>query len=263
MLFFFIYHLKLYRRKVVLENLKKSFPEKSEKEIEEIAKKFFSHFCDVIIESIKGFHISEKEILKRHSYSNVELLNSYYEKKQSVAIVGAHYCNWEWVALSLPLVTKFKTHGIFQPLTNAAMNVLIKGSRERNGMKLVAFKEVPRVLEETKNELITMGYILDQSPGRSDRHHKWIRFLNQDTKANGTFEFLAKKHNTPVIYMNVTKKKRGYYECSFCPITDKPQETEDGYITDVFMGGLEQIIKENPQFWLWTHRRWKLKKNTP
>jgi KDO2-lipid IV(A) lauroyltransferase len=254
---FAIFHVFRYRRDVVLKNLEASFPEKSPQERDRIARAFFSHLGDLIVESIKGSTMSKAEIGRRHRYTNIELLDAYYAKGKSVSILGAHFGNWEWVALSLPLATRFKTYGIFQKLNNRFFNDVIKKSRERHGMGLIATSEVSKVLGETRDQRITMGYIGDQSPGRSARHHI-VDFLNQKTAASYGYERFAREYDTPVVYLNIVKVRRGYYEGTFYPVTDVPRQTKDGEIADAFMSKLEAIIKEQPEFWLWSHRRWKL-----
>ena len=260
--FFVLFYVARYRKRVVLENLRKAFPEKTELELAAIAKKFFAHLCDLIVESIKGGAISEAEIRLRHRYTNIELLNAYYDKGKRVTILGAHYGNWEWVALSLPLVTKFQTYGIFQTLTNPFMDRTIKKSRQRYGMKLISTKQVASTLKETQHLLTTMGYIGDQSPSRHGRHH-WITFLNQETAASTGYEHFAREYDAPVVYLNIVKVKRGYYEGTFSTIADQPRQTKDGEIVAAFMATLEQIIRARPEYWLWSHRRWKLKKGAP
>ncbi len=257
--FFVVFYVTRYRRKVVLENLAKSFPEMSEVARVAVAKKFFAHLCDLIFESIKGCAISKAEIRRRHSYTNIELLNAYYEQGRRVTILGAHYGNWEWVALSLPLVTQFQTYGIFQTLTNPFMDRTVKKSRQRHGMKLISTKEVGRTLRATQNEKTTMGYIGDQSPSRHGRHH-WLQFLNQDTAASTGYEHFAKEYDAPVVYLNIVKKRRGYYEGTFMNIAAQPRTTKEGEIVDEFMRTLERVIRAQPEFWLWSHRRWKIKK---
>jgi KDO2-lipid IV(A) lauroyltransferase len=254
-----LYYGIRYRKKVVFENLRNSFPEKNEKEIEVIAKKFFAHLCDLIFESIKGCTISKKEVLKRHSYLNPELLDSFYEKGGCVTILGSHYANWEWVALSLPLTLKFQTYGIYFPLSQKFLDKALKKSRARNGMKLISTKEVTALLREQGKERITMGYISDQSPSRHGRYH-WVRFLNQDTAAISGFENLAKEHNSPVVYLNITKKKRGYYEGEFSLIAAEPQKMGTGQIVEAYMQKLESVIRTKPEHWLWSHKRWKIKR---
>lgn len=258
-LYFLLFHVAGYRKNVVLAGLQKSFPEKSPEELADIRKKFFKHLCDLIVESFKGFVTSKEEITRRHRYTNIELLESYFKAGKSVSILGAHYGNWEWVALSLPLATKFQTYGIYQELTNKFMNKVVKSSRQRSGMILISTKEVAQTLEATKDKLITMGYIGDQSPGRHGRKY-WLKFLNQDTATMTGYEHFAKQYNTPVLYLNVEKKKRGFYECTFHVITNAPNEMPEGKIAETFMSVLEGIIKSTPEYWLWSHRRWKLKR---
>ncbi|MEW6057474.1 MAG: lysophospholipid acyltransferase family protein [Bdellovibrionota bacterium] len=258
--FFFFYYVMGYRRKVVFENLRNSFPEKTDQEIESISKKFYSHLCDLIIESIKGCSMSRAEVLRRHRYTNIEVFNKYCEAGKSVTTLGAHYGNWEWVALSLPQVAKFQTYGIFQKINNPFLDRVVKKSRERNGMKLIGKKEVAATLKEMQGRRISMGYIADQSPARTGRNH-WVTFLNQETAVTTGFEFFAKEYDTPVIYLNIVKKRRGYYEGTFYSVTDEPRKTREGEIAEAFMRRLEEIIRGKPEHWLWSHRRWKVNRS--
>lgn len=257
--YYVVYYLVRYRRKVVRENLVNSFPTMNGSEIINLEKKFYRHFCDIIFESIKGFSISDREIQKRHKYLNIDLLELHYSKGHQVSILGAHYCNWEWVALSLPRVTQFKTYGVYLPLTNLFLNRVIKESRQRSGMNLISSKEISTILKDPKKEVITMGFIGDQSPSR-DSKRQWLKFLNQDTASIKGYEYFAKEYNTPVLYLNITKPKRGHYECTFYTITDEPKLAKEGQIVETYMAMLEKFILMKPEYWLWSHRRWKIKK---
>lgn len=257
--FLIIFYLFRYRHGVVLDNLARAFPEKSEAERRAIAKDFFRHFCDVIVESVKGCSISRNAVSERHRNTNAGILEPYYRDGRQLTILGAHYANWEWVALSLPLSTKFQTYGIYQTLTNPFMNRVIKASRERNGMKLISKEEVAPTLEATKGQPITMGYIGDQSPSRHGRKY-WLQFLGQDTAAMSGFEHYAKTYDTPVLYLSIKKVRRGHYEGTLIPLFDKPRETKDGEIVETFMSRLEEVIRAEPRYWLWSHRRWKIRR---
>ena len=260
LMFYIVYYLARYRREVVRENLKNSFPEKSPHEITSIERKFYHHLCDLIIESFKGFAISDLEILKRHKFMNPEVIEARFKQGKRVLLLGSHYCNWEWDALSLPLFTNVQTYGVYQPLTNEFMNRVMKVSRERNGMKLISLKEVSKTLQETQNDKMAMGYFVDQSPGGNASRYHWMNFLNQDTAAIAVYEYLAKKVDIPVIYTKMIKTKRGHYESTFIPITDEPRTTKDGFLVETYMRILEKTIQEKPEYWLWSHRRWKIKR---
>jgi KDO2-lipid IV(A) lauroyltransferase len=259
-LFCVLYHGIGYRRRVVAENLRNSFPEKSANELESLTRDFYRHLCDLILESVKGCTISRKEIARRHCYANIELLERYFEQGRRVTILGAHVGNWEWVALSLPLATRFQTYGIFQKMSNPFMNKAAKRSRERHGMKLIGKKEVASVLRDTRGDLITMGYIGDQSPSPAGRN-SWLEFLNQETAITTGFEHFAREHDMPVVYLNITKTKRGHYVGTFHSIAEEPRATAEGQIAAAFMRTLEKIIMDAPAHWLWSHRRWKLKRD--
>lgn len=249
-----------YRKKVVVEGLTRSFPEKSTQEIEEITRLFFAHFCDIVVESIKGCTISAKEIKKRYRYTNIELLDRYTAQGRRVTIVGPHYSNWEWNALGFPLAAAHQHYAVYQTLTHPFMDRVIKKTRERTGMKLVSTKEVAQLWASTPNDRGTIGYVADQSPGRTGRKF-WLKFLNQETAASGGYEKFAKEYDTPVVYVSIEQEKRGYFVGTLILLTDDPRSMQEGQVVERFYSVLEGKIRQRPELWLWTHRRWKIKRD--
>jgi KDO2-lipid IV(A) lauroyltransferase len=259
-LYLLIYHIVGYRKKVVFTNLYNSFPQKNTEEITEIATKFYKHFCDVMIESIKIFSISVQELGKRIKIRNPELANRFYYQGKSILVVGGHYNNWELYAVSCNTHTKLKFSGIYTPLSNKFFNKKMIESRSKFGTVLVPKKDVKKYFEQNKDKLTATVFGADQSPSATKKKTYWTRFLNQDTAVMFGSEKYAKEYNYPVLFIKIDKIKRGYYEGNFEIITEGPQSMAYGEITEKHTKALEEQILEKPEFWLWTHKRWKVKK---
>jgi KDO2-lipid IV(A) lauroyltransferase len=258
LLYLLLYKVFKYRQKVVRNNLVNSFPGKSIKEIIRIEQKFYSHLCDLIVESISLFSISEKELAQRCKLLNPEILDQFYEQKKSLIIVAGHYNNWEMTATIMSTQVKHQAIGIYTPMSNKFFDRKFLKSRERFGLKMVSKKLVKEEFENNKERLTATLFATDQSPTFSKRVH-WTIFLNQCTPVFLGAERFAKEYDLPVLYAYVNKIKRGYYETKIVVLENEPARTSDGEITDKHTGRLEQQIKETPQYWLWTHKRWKRK----
>ena len=257
-LYLVIYKVVGYRKEVVLTNLKNSFPDKNKQELNKIMGNFYRHFCDVIMESLKGFTISEKELRRRLIIKNPKFSNNFADKGQSIIFVGGHYNNWEICAQAFAMHSNHDCIGIYKPLSNAFINNKIYTSRSKYGMNLVAMKQAKKSFEEkSKPRAIVFGS--DQNPSSPNRAH-WMQFLNQDTAVLFGVEKYSKEYDWPVVFVSISKVKRGYYEVEYSLITDKPTEQPHGKITEDFTNRLEQDIINQPQYWLWTHKRWKHKR---
>jgi KDO2-lipid IV(A) lauroyltransferase len=257
MLFPIIYYVVAYRKKVVLGNLRSSFPEKSEKEIHAIARKFYRHFTDVIFEILKMRTISTGALRRRMRYSNPELLQDLHDRGKGLIGMLAHYNNWEWtVAISDgPQQAK----AIYKPLNNKYFDRFMKKTRERHGVELITTRETLRRIlkDQREGRLVGYGFISDQSPVWEEIQY-WTEFLNQLTPVFTGAEKMAVRTGLPAIYYAMRKIRRGYYTIDLIPISEEPENTREHEITDKFIRKLEGIIQENPEYWLWTHRRWKL-----
>lgn len=253
---FLFFYVLGYRKKIVIGNIQRSFPDKSVKEHNEIARKFYSHFCDLILESIKTFTISKKQVAKRVVCKNPEVIDKYYDQGQSVIIAGGHYNNWEIFAVGVDDLIKHKAVGIYKPLSNKYFDDKIRKTRSKYGLYMIATKIVKKVFEEQKNNLIATIFAIDQSPSNSNNCY-WMTFLNQDTGVLFGVEKYAKEYDFPVLYGRINKEKRGHYSFEFFPACDKPRETKYGEITKKITTMLEKDIQTLPEYWLWTHRRWK------
>ena len=257
-IYLIMYKVIGYRKTVVLTNLKNSFPNKSKQELNKIMSDFYRHLCDLIMESLKGFTISEKQLRKRLVIKNPEFSNYFADKGQSIIFVGGHYNNWEICAQAFAMYSNHKCIGIYKPLSNAFINDKINTSRSKYGIHLVSMKQAKKSFDEDSvPKAIVFGS--DQNPANSKRAY-WVNFLNQDTAVLFGVEKYAKEYNWPVVFVSINKVKRGYYEAEYSLITDKSTEQPHGKITEDFTKRLEQDIINQPQYWLWSHRRWKHKR---
>ncbi len=254
-----LYKLIGYRKKVVRQNLKSSFPEKSEQELKRIEQRFFHWLCDYFVETVKLLTIPEKEIRQRMVFKNTEQVNECVSKGQSCAVFLGHYCNWEWVT-SLPLWTSEKGQcgQIYHPLENADSDRIFLKLRQRFGAVCIPMAETLRRIIKFKQEgkPVIIGYISDQVPFWNNIHH-WCQFLNHDTPVLTGTERLARQTGHAVFYLDITRPRRGYYEATFKLITRNPKEMKEFEITDIYFQQLEKRIIDAPEFWLWTHNRWK------
>ncbi|OFX22003.1 MAG: hypothetical protein A2041_12310 [Bacteroidetes bacterium GWA2_31_9b] len=256
---FLLYYVFKYRKETILTNLRNSFPEKSEKEIRSIAKKAYRNLSDIIIESIKAFTISNKRICNRFKIINPELLDEYYSKNQSIIGVTGHYGNWEWGALAGGLQIKHKGIAIYKPLSNKYIDKFLRRTRAANGATLESIKSTSNTFEKHAHETCIFMLVADQSPTNM-KEAVWTTFLNQETACLHGPEKYAKRFNYPIVFVNIQRIKRGYYELRFSKLVDEPLKTSDGEITKIYMSKLEEIIKAKPENWLWSHRRWKRKR---
>ncbi len=238
---------------MIFKNLRLCFPDKSEKEIKQIAKDFYRNFADILIESIKGFTISEKEMRKRYQVLNVEVLDKYYHEGKSVVSVAAHYTNWEW-GIAIGKETKHKANTIYKPLSNKYLDTYLKKKRERFGMNLISMKQTGRAFIGAK-EPVSVLLIADQNPNPITAI--WVDFLGQDTACIHGPEAFAKKLKLPVVFYKYNRVKRGFYTLEIVNISDSQESIEHGFITKKYMSVLEKAIKENKGNWLWSHKRWK------
>jgi len=244
----------------VVSNLINAFPEKEKEEIDHIAKKYYHHLCDLIVEVFKLLHITEKGLRNRLIIENKEVLDNYYKKGQSIIAVTGHYCNWEWLAAALPFSGNHESWAAFKPLSNPRFNKLLNKMRTQFGLKLYTMKDTVRtVLKNQQDNKICLNLLVtDQIPAKGEIHY-WTRFLNQDTAYFLGSERIAKKTGFAVVYFAMSKIKRGKYSLKFIPLFDSPEDTEIYEITDRHVSMLENFIRDEPQYWLWSHKRWKHK----
>lgn len=262
-LYLLIYYIIGYRKKTVRENLDLVFPEKSTTEKRKIEKKFYRHLCDMIVEAIKSLTISEKELLKRFVPTNIEEIHKIEKQNKSIALMLAHYGSWEWIFI-LQKYVNYKTHAVYKRLRNKYFDALVKRSRAKYNSYLITTKEIIPVLLKSKaeGELTLNGFVSDQSPKITNIYH-WNEFMNVKVPVFTGPELMAKRLDMAVLFCAVSKVKRGYYEATFKTITLTPNEYKDYEITDIFLKLVEAQIREAPEFYLWTHKRWKHRDNVP
>jgi KDO2-lipid IV(A) lauroyltransferase len=244
----------------VLENLRNSFPEKSDEEIKVICKRFYKYLCDLFLETFKTLTIS-KQKMQQHCYFNPkakELLDTLAAENKSTILVMGHLGNWEWAGNTVSLQLKQQLYVIYHPISNKYFDWLMYKMRTRFGTKLIAMKDTFREMLENRGELNMTAFIADQTPAPEGAY--WTTFLNQDTPVFRGSELIARKINYPVVYATVKRVKRGYYEMFVDLLSEVPKSTSDGEISELHTRRLERDIIAQPEVWLWSHRRWKHKR---
>ncbi len=256
-LYYLVYHVVRYRRRVVYANLRSSFPEKSEAEIERIAKDFYSFFCDYIVETLKLFSMGEKNIRKRMKFEGLDQVKEDFANGRSVSVYLGHYCNWEWIS-SLGLHLDEQCGQIYHPLENATLDRLflyMRGRFKAQSIKMDdTFLTILKWKKEGRKNIV--GYIADQVPGYNNIHY-WADFLHHDTPVFTGAERISKIMDTAVYYIDVERPRRGYYVARFIKIADSLNEHPVFFATEQYFRLLEQNIQRAPQYWLWSHKRWK------
>ncbi len=256
-LFLIMYYVIGYRKKVVSHNLELALPHLTDQERKEIERKSYRHLCDMFLETMKTMSITQKQIDKRFIFKNIEVYNDLEKKGKSIALMCAHYASYEWV-VSLNRKIDFKGYAIYKKINNKYFDKLIRDIRSKFDAHLIHSRESISIIEENslKNELCLYGFASDQSPLIKPVTY-WSKFLNIEVPIHTGAEFLAKKFNMNVMFLKVEKVKRGHYEAYFEVLSDDVQSIPDYQITDVFMRKVEEQIYEAPEFYMWTHKRFK------
>jgi KDO2-lipid IV(A) lauroyltransferase len=258
-LFVLLYYMIGYRKKIVYENLRNSFPEKTEKEILELRRKFYRYFTDLVLETLKSLTISRSRMLEhcRMDEKSVQLMRKLADEKKSCVLVLGHFGNWEWAGNAFTLACKQPLYVIYHPLENTYFNQFMISMRTRFGTRLIVMKNTFRDMIALKNEITATAFIADQTPPPESAY--WTTFLNQSTPIFQGTEKIARKLNYPVVFASINIVRRGYYEISAEMLCENPATASDGDISEMHTKKLEKEILKNPPYWLWTHRRWKHK----
>ena len=258
-----VYYIIGYRKSTVRNNLELVFPDKSDGERRNIEKKFYRHLCDMFLEMIKSISISEKQLVKRFVFRNTEELKRLESMNKSVIVMYGHYASYEWSVVVVNHIS-FKGYGIYKPLKNKYFDGLIKGIRSKYNTTLISsYEAVSSIVNSEKEGIKSMtAFLSDQSPKTRSRYH-WTTFMGQKVPCFTGAERLAKKLDLSVTYLKINKVKRGYYEAEYVPLADNAKDYNDYEITDKFTRALEAQIYEAPEYYLWTHKRWKHTKYAP
>lgn len=257
-IYFTLTYIIGYRKKIAIENLTLSFPDKSPAEILTLYKLYNQHLSHIIVEMLKMLTISKKKLKKRYYCKNPELVNRYFEQKKSVILLSAHYNNWEWMILLLDSMFKHHGVGVGKANSNKKFEFLINKARTRYGTEVVFADHVREIFEKNNTQQTPAAYMMlsDQSPNNLKKSYI-TNFLNQESCMIFGGEYFAKKYDLPVLYYQVIQDKPGYYHIELELITENPNHTQHGEITEKYSQLLENTIRQKPEYWLWSHRRWK------
>jgi len=262
-LFVLIYYVVGYRKKVVLENLQIAFPEKSINELLKIRKKFYHHFVDIFIEMIKTFTISKATLDKHYTYKNIELLQELKKDGKSVILTSAHYANWEWI-IGMNAFINYNAIAVYTKVSNPYFNNKVKKTREKFGVSLAqSTKVIPLMIQNYRANLQSIyGMLSDQSPQLKGKLY-WSEFMGVKVPIHTGSETLAKKYNMNIVFLDTRKIKRGYYETTLSLITNDAKKHPKFELTEIYLRKVEEQIKSQPEFYFWTHRRFKHKDKVP
>lgn len=257
--YFIIYHIVGYRKKVVRENLTMTLPHLNDAERKKIEKKFYQHMCDMFLETIKTMSISPEEMEKRFQVTNIELVQDYAKKGKSVILVASHYASYEWLLTINPKLG-FQGIAIYKRIANRYFDKLIREIRSKYNTELIETRQAIPTMAQNQREgkLSLYGLASDQSP-KLDRIFHSMKFMGIEVPVHTGAEMLAKKYDLSVIMVKVKKVKRGYYEATFLTIADNPNEYKNFDVTEKYLREVEKQIYETPEYYLWTHKRWKHK----
>lgn len=258
--YFLVYYIVGYRKKVVRANLALALPHLNDKERLVIEKKFYHHLCDLFLEMTKTMTMSPQEMEKRFVVTNPELIKEYESKGKSIMLLASHYASWEWL-LTLNTKVAFQGIGVYKKISNKYFDKLIKDIRSKYNTQLVVTRDtIPLIANNQRNGILCMyGLASDQSPKMSRITH-WDTFMGVEVPVHTGAEVLAKKYDLPVIFAKVEKVKRGHYKATLIPICDDPKTSTNFEITHQFLKEVEKQIHEVPEYYFWTHKRWKHKR---
>lgn len=254
-----VYYLFRYRLKVTRDNLQRCFPDMGKKELRRVERRYYRHLTDLLLEGLHNTAASLKRIRRHYLFDNADLLTPYYQAGRSVVLMSAHYNNWEYMITSLDSALRHHAIGVGKKLSNERFGRWITARRARFGTEIVDKSDVRQTMAFYHENHIPVAYMMlsDQSPN-NPYNSIWTTFLHQDTPFLFGAEHFAKKYDMPIFLYDVRKLRRGRYAVHFSLLTDDPNSWPDGTITAHYAHHLEQQILQAPQFWLWSHRRWKL-----
>lgn len=255
-----LYYIIGYRKKVVTNNLNLVFPDKTEKEILLIRKKFYKHVCDMFLEMAKTMTISKKELKNRFKLLNPDAFKSLEALDKSIILMYGHYASWEW-SIQLQNDISFKGLGVYKRLANKYFDKLVRNIRSKYNTELISTKETISTITENQQKGIKSitAFISDQSP-RLTKDVYWSRFMGIETPCFTGAERLAKNLDLSIAYLKINKVKRGYYEAEIITLAENANDYENYKLTEMFLSEVEKQIHEAPEYYFWTHKRWKHRK---
>lgn len=256
--YFVVYKVLKYRVHVVRDNLKKCFPEKSDKELKRIEQLSYSNLAQITVESLKAFTMSKKQIFARHKVINEDEVSHAYENHGGIIALPNHYGNWEWGALSC-MQLQWPGIALYKPLSNKHLDDYVRNNRSRLGTELVSIYDTARCFIANKDKKKNYVMASDQSPSNINKAY-WINFLGRETAFLHGPELYAKKYDYPAVFVDIQRVKKGYYELELTVLAENPKELPDGELTKRLANKLEEVITKKPENWLWSHKRWKLTK---
>jgi Kdo2-lipid IVA lauroyltransferase/acyltransferase len=254
---YYLIRISGYRRKVALENLKNSFPDKSDAEIKALCKAYFRYLCDLTLETIKTMNMTEREAKEHCVYHQPAWLDKMFEENKSIMIVMGHYGNWEWAGPSFTLNSNYQLVVIYRPLSNQYFEKMLSITRTKFGTRIIPASQTLRDMVANRKDVTATAFIADQAATTANSY--WTTFLNQPTSVFNGPEKLAVRFNYPVVYISIQRLRRGYYKLIPELLFDNPATTIEGEILEAFTKRLEKEIVGDPTIWLWSHRRWKIK----
>jgi Kdo2-lipid IVA lauroyltransferase/acyltransferase len=255
--YYLLFYLFSYRRKVVHDNLTRAFPQKSMEEIRKIEKKFYRHLADLMVETLKMTHLSRKEHRKRFNVENPWILDDFANKKTDVVGITGHYNNWEWSSI-LSTYTNINLAPVYKPLSNTHFDSFMRRIRSKYGAILTPMSQIVREIFRSRkaNTPVLAGIAGDQTPAKNEINY-WTTFLNQDTPVFTGAGKIASKFGMAVVFLNIEKVRRGHYNMKIETLFDDCSGIDESVITEAHVRRLEEVIMERPEYWLWSHRRWK------
>jgi KDO2-lipid IV(A) lauroyltransferase len=253
--YFIIYHVASYRKRVVMQNLQLAFPEKTDEERTLIAKKFYKNFCDTFIETIKLVSAG-KNFIEKHFTADYAVFEKLYAAGKKCQIHTGHNFNWEIANLSMAANIPFDFLGVYMPIENKAVDRLFKKFRTKTGTILLPATDMRTAILPWRNKQYALGLIADQSAGNLHKAY-WVPFFGKPAPFVRGPESGARLGNIPVVFGHFTKKKRGYYQGHYFLAEENPRQLPDGELTRKYIRYLEEVVREHPEMWLWSHRRWK------
>lgn len=259
-IYLILYYIIGYRKSVVIDNIKHSFPEKDKDEINRLVKLSYKNLADVIVEGFKAFTMSDRQIKERHKVLNPEILHQIKNNKRGIIATPAHYGNWEWGAMSPRLYFHHQVVAFYKPLSNPNINRFVNKNRSRTGSWLISIYKTADTFRKFKDQKVIYVMASDQSPSNVKKAY-WVDFLGRKTAFLHGPELYAKMYNYPIIFVDIQRVKRGYYELGLSVICDDSSGFTEGEITEAYAHKLEAVIQKKPENYLWSHKRWKHQKD--